>query len=834
MTSVIGAIYDIEFPESVIDDCVHIRNNESFYVKQKKIALAVWFGLVIHHEVDNVLVSEKASHIPFKNIRPEYVQSNFDLIIEGESKQVYKSPESGNCYIILKNTIYSHSMQSTGLIENLGAIRGEGSRYFLEMAYRNNIKHSYICINNYGVIYSKFMENINPLEIVVKEYCEGTDKHSYYKYKDYYTEDGKYKHGPYVRFDWRNPNHLTENGVDVREHLKNYYKLEKEIGKEEFFQKYLKHPMGDKTISEHILKDIVDVDLAKREALKMFYTIKYYFGKCNLIIKDICFMLDGDTFWSEINQDCMRIVNNSETLDKDIWRSGGSSKKEQLISKWKHFNSIMKNYFKNNKYVPDVEYDYQKEMKTVFDKISTHKETYYELLRTTPRKFIVKYSRIKDSLFPDILVDFHIDDLHLYKKYFPHVVCENFEQAKLALENSARRVLVSENYSIPNKRKILQKFEDKPDLKCYINEVRFGNNILKLCKNEQEVEDAWLYSNTAIVHEELANQIWKNTFRTSNIQCVIQDKYGKIKEIKKFDNVPENTNKIIINKKKNNSVIFVVDKYPIKEFSNQFQIKTNLNLIQKHTNSNESSFLKLLQNIWKLESNPAEFVGNLLVYLNSKDIKLEDIQNELNSNRWNIFKNENKIKKNFLLIGITSSKYQQKTIDFLEKECGIQILEKSSKRSLKVEYNIVNDSLFKKHFNKQVRFISCRPKDMPWLMAFNRIDGAITYNTVMDNYPKVYSSNFTIPDNDLKLCLVKKAYSDIPKNPKIVAEHFNLIKKYIDGEIDSVIGSSESYLINSNYDIADCIVETGNTLKENNLEIHKQLEFKVKIGLFLS
>lgn len=37
----------------------------------------------------------------------------------------------------------------------------------------------------------------------------------------------------------------------------------------------------------------------------------------------------ADTFWSEINPDCMRIKSNNleEEYDKDIWRAGGSSSK---------------------------------------------------------------------------------------------------------------------------------------------------------------------------------------------------------------------------------------------------------------------------------------------------------------------------------------------------------------------------------------------------------------------------------------------------------------------------------------------------------------------------
>jgi hypothetical protein len=44
---------------------------------------------------------------------------------------------------------------------------------------------------------------------------------------------------------------------------------------------------------------------------------------------------NGDTVWSEINPDCMRVKKNEqnsrENYDKDIWRIGGSSSKEKIM-----------------------------------------------------------------------------------------------------------------------------------------------------------------------------------------------------------------------------------------------------------------------------------------------------------------------------------------------------------------------------------------------------------------------------------------------------------------------------------------------------------------------
>ena len=61
----------------------------------------------------------------------------------------------------------------------------------------------------------------------------------------------------------------------------------------------------------------------------------------------------GEQFWSEINQDCMRITtmnNNENKFDKDIWRKGGSSSREQIMEKWNDFNRIFMEYFMKNKF----------------------------------------------------------------------------------------------------------------------------------------------------------------------------------------------------------------------------------------------------------------------------------------------------------------------------------------------------------------------------------------------------------------------------------------------------------------------------------------------------
>ncbi|CAF1468962.1 unnamed protein product [Rotaria sp. Silwood1] len=292
------------------------------------------------------------------------------LVTEGESKKVYKDI-SGNpftktlAFIILKSTIYSHSMQVTGEINTLGSIRGCGSQLIMEMMWRNGLKHSYRSINSNGIIVSDFIDEITPIEVIVKRYCQGTDKNSYYDILEnenivLSNSNGEYICGPYVRWDWRNPNHISPKTRKSLNKNPYYYIYEQAAAKEEFFNKILANkqyaiPVGDKNITEDLVTHVMDVKQTKLSVLKMFMVIQSYFSRVNLLIKDVCFMLEknGKQFWSEINQDCMRITtidSNQNKFDKDIWRAGGSASREQILQKWNDFNRILIEYFMKNKF----------------------------------------------------------------------------------------------------------------------------------------------------------------------------------------------------------------------------------------------------------------------------------------------------------------------------------------------------------------------------------------------------------------------------------------------------------------------------------------------------
>lgn len=326
------------------------------------------------------------------------------LVTEGESKRVYEiisNNEYLNFYVIaLKPTIYSHSKQACGEIKNLEKTRASGTQLILEMLWRNNINHTYYAMNNKGIAHSKIIET-TPIEVVFKKYCIGTDKHSYYKMlvdSNCVLNTGEYVGGPYIRFDWRNPNQISTDGTQLNTNPF-YYIFESFIGKEKFFEKYLKHQKswGDKAISEDIIHSIFDTKECKKIILKIYCTIQYYCNQVGLEVKDGCFMIDkySKYVWSEINPDCMRIVSKSDgtQYDKDIWRAQMNNSKDNVIKQWDSFNKIFSSYFDENKYI-ETELSYQE--------INKYKFQYQvrEILDDKRLNVSSEYKEIYNSFFP--------------------------------------------------------------------------------------------------------------------------------------------------------------------------------------------------------------------------------------------------------------------------------------------------------------------------------------------------------------------------------------------------------------------------------------------------
>jgi phosphoribosylaminoimidazole-succinocarboxamide synthase len=85
----------------------------------------------------------------------------------------------------------------------------------------------------------------------------------------------------------------------------------------------------------------IDTKRASNTALTAFTLLDTFLQSKGIELVDICFMIDqkGDMIFSEVSQDCMRVRSAEGSLDKDIWRHGGSS--ELVLQKWKRFNELI-------------------------------------------------------------------------------------------------------------------------------------------------------------------------------------------------------------------------------------------------------------------------------------------------------------------------------------------------------------------------------------------------------------------------------------------------------------------------------------------------------------
>ncbi|KAL6150205.1 hypothetical protein ACJQWK_00298 [Exserohilum turcicum] len=295
----------------------------------------------------------------YDNVHEDGAAVRLRLVVEGESKQIYKVETGLTGYfdaqvlVVLKPTIYSHSKQATAEIAGLSAIRAAGSRLFLEMLHRAGVRHTYRGLNAHGLIWAQSTD-ITQIETVYKEQCLGTDKHSFFgmvAHAGVTLATGQYRRGPYVRFDWRNPNH-TYKGANPATHPF-YHAMEASVGKDVFYDEFLTaraRPFGDKCVPEELVHGVQDVEASVEATVRIFFTMQHYLHQIGLEVQDGCIMLDptGQTMWSEINQDCMRIKQREaargahDVFDKDIWRAGGSAVRGNIVDKWTQLNQRLR------------------------------------------------------------------------------------------------------------------------------------------------------------------------------------------------------------------------------------------------------------------------------------------------------------------------------------------------------------------------------------------------------------------------------------------------------------------------------------------------------------
>ena len=270
------------------------------------------------------LIKEKLN-ISFKELTLDLFRT-LPLYIEGESKEIrLLNDDIGIIYF--KPTIYSFTSNRTGIVDGSNIPRVKCCEVLCEVLKTNGIDHSYI---DYGdeFIITRIIKNAPNIEVVIKANHTGTSKHRYFGMNESKVRESHPYFGgmeikdmqpyptPIVRFDWRNP-----------------------------FQ----HPTTKVQLADEVMCDeqadlFIDVKEAKKTAIRTFQVLQNFLNEKDIIVYDLCLFIseDGKTVYGEISPDCGRYRHfDLGSLDKDVWRAGGSSK--EVLEKWNLLHKMIKN-----------------------------------------------------------------------------------------------------------------------------------------------------------------------------------------------------------------------------------------------------------------------------------------------------------------------------------------------------------------------------------------------------------------------------------------------------------------------------------------------------------
>jgi len=263
------------------------------------------------------------------------------LVIEGESKEV-RYAGNGLVVIRFKPTIYSYTANRCGVVPGSAELRLRASAVFTQVLAEAGVKHAYRQINERWVLADLVLQPQTkwdpnpfrpadlgppalerlpvapPIEVVLKRMHSGTSKHRYYHMDGHpvranhplyagasFGPDDAYPQA-LVRFDWRNP--LYDNKGNR---------------------------LQDEILPDSMADWYIDSQRTRATALKVYEALSNFLAKRDIVCYDLCLFVseDGELVFGEISQDCGRYRHfDLGSLDKDVWRAGGSS--ADVLAKW--------------------------------------------------------------------------------------------------------------------------------------------------------------------------------------------------------------------------------------------------------------------------------------------------------------------------------------------------------------------------------------------------------------------------------------------------------------------------------------------------------------------
>lgn len=241
------------------------------------------------------------------------------LIAQGESK-IIRGWNALYDIVQYIPSIYSHKKKRAGFIEGSERERMQMTNSILHILAYEQIPHTYLYVGERFILAEKLQSAPPKIEVVVKSCFCGTDKYRYPGLEllksritgDNIVKNDKYD-SPYVRFDWRNDNSHTE---------------------------------GDVAMADEMADELIDTNCARELAIRTFIVLNKHFNRTGISMWDFCLFItaEGDRIFGEISQDNGRYrrLEDGQSLDKDLWRSGGSS--DDILEKWKLLTKVVGTY----------------------------------------------------------------------------------------------------------------------------------------------------------------------------------------------------------------------------------------------------------------------------------------------------------------------------------------------------------------------------------------------------------------------------------------------------------------------------------------------------------
>lgn len=195
----------------------------------------------------------------------------------------------------------------------------------------------------------------------------------------------------------------------------------------------------------------------------------------------------------------------------------------------------------------------------------------------------------------------------------------------------------------------------------------------------------------------------------------------------------------------------------------------------------------------------------------------------------NIFPQE----KHFV-IGVTYGRGEQDIYNLLN-QVGIHIYKSATYRNFAYKC--------KTHLHHSVKILPCKPKDASSLLEQEIVDLMVSFSDcflkddafLIDNGASIRNIKPT-NTKTVNIVCAKRRNEKLPDEPIVYTEYLGLTREWIDtnsmkSKVIDVHGNTEQYVADGYGDVAVVVMDTGETIRENNLQVFETL-YTSRLGFY--